>query len=57
MQLCVIDTKPHHNFAAEQYNMLVQFAELCVREIEKEKVGMGEWVGSCVGVLPGLVPG
>lgn len=36
--LCVIDTKPHHEFAAEQYNMLIQFAELCVREIEKDKL-------------------
>ncbi|KAL4446278.1 hypothetical protein ABPG77_003085 [Micractinium sp. CCAP 211/92] len=36
--LCVIDTKPHHEFATEQYNMLIQFAELCVREIEKDKL-------------------
>ncbi|PSC70592.1 kinase [Micractinium conductrix] len=36
--LCVIDTKPHREFAAEQYNMLIQFAELCVREIEKDKL-------------------
>lgn len=36
--LCVIDTQPHHEFAAEQYNMLIQFAELCVREIEKDKL-------------------
>lgn len=33
----MIDTKPHHEFATEQYNMLIQFAELCVREIEKDK--------------------
>lgn len=37
-QLCVIDTRPHHEFSVEQYNMLIQFAELCVREIEKDKV-------------------
>lgn len=36
--LCVIDTRPHHEFSVEQYNMLIQFAELCVREIEKDKL-------------------
>lgn len=34
----MIDTRPHHEFSVEQYNMLIQFAELCVREIEKDKV-------------------
>lgn len=46
-QLCVIDTKPHHEFAAEQYNMLIQFAELCVREIEKDKASAAP-VGSAL---------
>ena len=55
-QLCVIDTAPRHEFVAEQYNMLIQFAELCVREIEKDKVrrrqsGCG-W--GAVSVLAGL---
>ena len=30
MQLCVIDTKPHREFAAEQYNMLIQVGSACV---------------------------
>ncbi|KAL4854405.1 putative serine/threonine-protein kinase SIS8 [Chlorella vulgaris] len=38
--LCVIDTKPHREFAAEAYNLLIQFSELCVREIEKDKLTM-----------------
>jgi len=36
--LCVIDTRPRHDIPAELYNLLVQFAELVVREIEKEKL-------------------
>ena len=38
---CVIDTIPHSEFTSEQYNMLIQFAELVVREIEKDKVRGG----------------
>ena len=37
--LCVIDAVPHDEFTAEQYNLLIQFGELAVREIEKDKVG------------------
>lgn len=36
--LCIIDAVPHSDFTAEQYNMLIQFAELTVREIEKDKL-------------------
>lgn len=36
--LCIIDIKPHKDFTAEQYNLLAQFAELAVREIEKDKL-------------------
>lgn len=38
--LCVIDTRPHSKFSTEQYNLLAQFAELTVREIEKDKVAL-----------------
>lgn len=38
--LCVIDTRPHSNFSTEHYNLLAQFAELTVREIEKDKVAL-----------------
>ncbi len=44
----MIDTRPHHEFSVEQYNMLIQFAELCVREIEKDKV-RGQWLPCCGG--------
>lgn len=36
--LCVIDTKPHVEFTSSKYNLLAQFAELAVREIEKDKL-------------------
>ena len=36
--LCIIDIKPHKDFTPEQYNLLAQFAELAVREIEKDKL-------------------
>ena len=36
--LCIIDTRPRHDIPAQLYNLLVQFAELVVREIEKEKL-------------------
>ena len=36
--LCVIDTKPHKDFSSSKYNLLAQFAELAVREIEKDKL-------------------
>ncbi len=36
--LCIIDIKPHKEFTPEQYNLLAQFAELAVREIEKDKL-------------------
>ncbi len=35
----LVDIKPHQPFGTEQHNMLEQFAELVVKEIEKEKVG------------------
>ena len=52
LQLCVIDTVPHHEFTAEQYNLLTQFAELVVREIEKDKAsrsGGVEGLGALMG--------
>jgi GAF domain-containing protein len=36
--LCVLDTKPRRDFTPERCNLLAQFAELVVREIEKDKV-------------------
>lgn len=36
--LCIIDIKPHKDFTPEQYNLLAQFSELAVREIEKDKL-------------------
>jgi serine/threonine protein kinase len=38
--LCIIDTKPHKEFTPEQYNLLAQFGELTVREIEKDKLNL-----------------
>ena len=38
--LCIIDTQPHKDFTAEQYNLLAQFGELTVREIEKDKLSL-----------------
>jgi serine/threonine protein kinase len=38
--LCIIDIKPHKEFTSEQYNLLAQFAELAVREIEKDKLNL-----------------
>jgi len=38
--LCIIDTKPHKEFTSDQYNLLAQFAELTVREIEKDKLNL-----------------
>jgi len=38
--LCVIDVEPHKNLPAELYNMLAQFSELVVREIEKDKLAL-----------------
>lgn len=36
---CLVDTTPNPGFSAEQRGMLLQFAELAVREIEKSRVG------------------
>lgn len=38
--LCIIDIKPRKEFTPEQYNLLAQFAELAVREIEKDKLNL-----------------
>lgn len=39
--VCIIDTRPHKNtFTSEHYNLLAQFAELAVREIEKDKIAL-----------------
>lgn len=38
--LCVIDDKPHKDFPPELFNMLAQFGELVVREIEKDKLAL-----------------
>lgn len=43
--LCVIDTRPRHDIPTELYNLLIQFGELVVREIEKEKLSaLQSWV-------------
>jgi PAS domain-containing protein len=36
--LCVIDTKPRRDLTPAHYNLLAQFAELAVREIERDKL-------------------
>jgi hypothetical protein len=38
--LCVIDVVPRDDFPPELFNMLAQFAELTVREIEKDKMAL-----------------
>lgn len=38
--LCAVDTKPHHDVIYDMHNMLPQFAELVVREIEKDKLAL-----------------
>ena len=38
--LCIIDLQPHKDFTLDQYNLLAQFAELAVREIEKDKLAL-----------------
>ena len=40
--LCVIDMRPR-SISAGLLNLLTNFAELVVREIEREQVGAGGW--------------
>ena len=42
----LLDIKPHADFGTEQLNMLHQFADLVIKELEKDRVG-----------VPRLVPG
>lgn len=55
--LCIIDVKPHKDFPSDLYNMLAQFAELTVREIEKDKLALLQKMVKEQRTLPGNLPG